>query len=150
MPEEHRKWVGADNSPALFRENDINGSALRSVDDVRAQLLDHAVFGITSASCGRDPAQVVKAVVSSFATTRGGTPGGPPEGGGLAAGLSPLDERRRATAQSWSSTGSCRCCVSTYTMSSRSTKPGCSAAPAYFCASDSEALTAQKRGTDAV
>ena len=89
MPEEHRKWVGADNSTALFRENEINGNALRSVDDVRAQLWGSCRFGITSASCGRNPAQAVKAVVSSFATTRGGTPGGPPEGGGLAAGLSP-------------------------------------------------------------
>ena len=38
LPEVHRKWVGADNSPVLFRENDTNGSALRSVDDVRAHL----------------------------------------------------------------------------------------------------------------
>ena len=65
MSKEHRKWVGADISPALFSENDINGSALRSVDDVRAQLWDHTGFCITSASCGHCPAQVVKAVVSS-------------------------------------------------------------------------------------
>ena len=38
LPEVHRKGVGADNSPALFLENDTNGSTLRSVDDVCARL----------------------------------------------------------------------------------------------------------------
>ena len=51
--------------------------------------VDHTGFGITSESCGRDAAQVVKAVESSFATTRGWTSGGLPKGGGRAAGLSP-------------------------------------------------------------
>ena len=132
--------------PALFREKDIDGSALRSVDDSTSTRLEPAGFGITSASCGRDRAQVVNAVVSSFATTRGDTPGELPEGGGWAAGLSP-----HTSAPQGSSTESFflhelvqMLRGSTFAMSSRLTKPDCSSAPAYFCASDSEALTMWK------